>query len=149
MSKVSISMSDGCCCQVHRTNLATDQVAMLGHVSVCVHGRCLNCPVHGTGKVPVHLLPDIPIKPHPTIDLAWIVSCRCGWGATCDSPEAAAIGAAAHLEPRFRDDMTQATRFLEEALLDMQEGTELTDWEGVENWLLDRDWASDRGGQRK
>lgn len=45
-----------------------------------------------------HRLPDIPVKPDMLIEGAWEVWCHCGWGATCDSPEAAVIGAAHHLE---------------------------------------------------
>ena len=46
-----------------------------------------------------HRVADIPIKPSITIADAWETCCRCGWGATCDSPEAAAIGLAWHLLP--------------------------------------------------
>jgi hypothetical protein len=31
--------------------------------------------------------------------------------------------------------LTEATRFLESALLDLQEDTEITDWDAVERWL--------------
>lgn len=47
---------------------------------------------------PACRIPDIPIRPHPNITDAWDVWCRCGWGAVCDSPEAAAIGIAWHLQ---------------------------------------------------
>lgn len=45
-----------------------------------------------------HRLPDIPIKPSPWLPGAWDISCGCGWGAVSDSPEAAVIGLAEHLE---------------------------------------------------
>jgi hypothetical protein len=44
-----------------------------------------------------HGIADVPVNPHPTIPDAWGVWCKCGWGATCDSPEAAVIGLAWHL----------------------------------------------------
>lgn len=46
-----------------------------------------------------HKVADIPIKPSTNIIDAWETYCECGWGANCDSPEAAVIGLAWHLLP--------------------------------------------------
>jgi len=59
-------------------------------------------PVTEGNKSPCRVA-DIPIRPCTTILDAWDASCACGWGAICDSPEAAAIGLAWHLSGELRN----------------------------------------------
>ena len=47
-----------------------------------------------------HRVPNTPVNcvlPLNVGSVRWRTSCSCGWGALCDSPEAAVIGLATHL----------------------------------------------------
>lgn len=47
----------------------------------------------------IHRIADDPVKPNASIPGAWDLWCECGYGGTADSPEAAVIALARHLEP--------------------------------------------------
>jgi hypothetical protein len=64
---------------------------------LCNRDHCACAHDGHPSDVQRHAVSDIPIKPHETIPDAWNTWCKCGWGATCDSPEAAAMGLGWHL----------------------------------------------------